>query len=105
MTKPKPFPLKLIEITKAVELAQPTPGLQALKTARFLEVKNDTIKYPEGIKSPNSAPNNGTNRYDNNFLLQFREVFKEKPSVDWDRTMKDTVGDGTDSARSSTILQ
>jgi translation initiation factor 4G len=103
--KQKPAALKL-ETTKTVEPAQPTAGMQALKTARFLEVKNDVINYPEGIKSPNPALNQNIKargqRYDNNFLLQFKEVFKEKPSTDWDRTLKDTVGDSTDSARPQT---
>jgi translation initiation factor 4G len=101
-SKQKPAALKL-ETTKTIEPAQPTAGMQALKTARFLEIRNEAINYPEGIKSPNPALNQivkgrGT-RYDNNFLLQFREVFKEKPSIDWDKVVKETVGDGTDSAR------
>jgi len=101
-TKNKPAALKL-ETTKSVEPAQPTAGMQALKTARFLEVKNlESFKYREGIQSPNPAKNDVKGRpmvYNPDFLLQFREVFKEKPSVEWDKTLKDTVGDGTDSAR------
>lgn len=101
-TKNKPAALKL-ETTKAVEPAQPTAGMQALKTARFLDVKNSEItKYREGIQSPNPALNNVKARpmvYDSNFLLQFKDVFKEKPSVEWEKTLKDTVGDGSESAR------
>ncbi|KAH7400679.1 hypothetical protein DE146DRAFT_611836 [Phaeosphaeria sp. MPI-PUGE-AT-0046c] len=72
-TRIKPAALKL-ETNKPVEPAQPTAGMQSLKSARFLQ-------------------------YDKDFLLQFQEVFKEKPSTDWDLKLKETVGDGTDSAR------
>ena len=92
--KPKPAHLKL-ETNKRVEPAEPTPGMQALKTSRFLEIKED-LKYPEGVSSPNPALNqNGTQKgraYDKDFLLQFQNVFKEKPTVDWDQKVKDTLG-------------
>jgi len=100
--KSKPSALKL-DTVKPVEPAQPTAGMQSLKSARFLQVKSELVAYPEGIMSPNPALNAGSrNRnqtYDKDFLLQFQEVFKEKPSVDWDMKLKETVGDGTDSAR------
>lgn len=100
--KPKPAALKL-ETATPVEPAQPTAGMQALKSARFLQVQSETVVYPEGIKSPNPALNQaGKSRgrkYDKDFLLQFQDVFKEKPSVDWDRKIKDTLGDSTDTAR------
>jgi translation initiation factor 4G len=104
--KPKPAHLKL-ETNKRVEPAEPTPGMQALKSSRFLEVKED-LKYPEGVKSPNPALNqNGTQKgraYDKDFLLQFQSVFKEKPTVDWDQKVKDTLGGGDEpgSARAGT---
>jgi translation initiation factor 4G len=101
-TKPKPAALKL-ETNKSVEPAQPTAGMESLKTARFLQIRNEAINYPEGIQSPNPALNQGAKNkgriYDKDFLLQFQEVFKEKPSVDWDFKLKETVGDGGDSAR------
>ncbi|KAH7139266.1 hypothetical protein B0J11DRAFT_575182 [Dendryphion nanum] len=101
-TKPKPAALKL-ETNKPVEPAQPTPAMQSLKSARFLQVKSELVNYPEGIMSPNPALNNTSKakgrQYDKDFLLQFQEVFKEKPSVDWDMKLKETVGDSTDSAR------
>lgn len=101
-TKPKPSALKL-DTVKPVEPAQPTAGMQSLKSARFLQVRNELVAYPEGILSPNPALNAGTRNkgrtYDKDFLLQFQEVFKEKPSMDWDMKLKETVGDGTDSAR------
>ncbi|UJO20114.1 Eukaryotic translation initiation factor 4 gamma [Fulvia fulva] len=91
--KPKPAHLKL-ETNKQVERAEPTPGMQALKSARFLELKEDA-KYPDGFKSPNPALNESRQKgkaYDKDFLLQFQNVFKEKPSVDWDLKVKETLG-------------
>lgn len=99
--KPKPAALKL-ETTKPVEPAQPTAGMQSLKTSRFLAVQGELNIYPAGVKSPNPALNQGKangRKYDKDFLLQFQEVFKEKPSVDWDSKLKETVGDGSESAR------
>ncbi|EME77413.1 uncharacterized protein MYCFIDRAFT_205490 [Pseudocercospora fijiensis CIRAD86] len=99
--KPKPAHLKL-ETNKPVERAEPTPGMQALKSSRFLELKEEA-KYPDGFKSPNPALNQAGQRkgraYDKDFLLQFQSVFKEKPSVDWDQKVKETLGPGDDSAR------
>ncbi|KAK3625338.1 hypothetical protein LTR22_023593 [Elasticomyces elasticus] len=94
--KPKPAHLKL-ETNKRVEPAEPTPGMQALKSARFLEIKEDA-KYPDGFKSPNPALNQGGAKkgraYDRDFLMQFQSVFNEKPTVDWDQKVKDTLGSG-----------
>ncbi|KAF2457948.1 armadillo-type protein [Lineolata rhizophorae] len=77
--------------------------MQALRSARFLHVQSESVKYPENIRSPNPALNvNGKRngrQYDKQFLLQFQEVFREKPSVDWDTKVKETVGDSSDSAR------
>jgi translation initiation factor 4G len=100
-TKQKPAALKL-ETKTPVEPAQPTAGMQSLKSARFLAVKADAVNYPEGIMSPNPAVNNGKNArhsYDVAFLMQFKEIFSEKPSLDWDMRLKETVGDSSDSAR------
>ncbi|KAK3679462.1 hypothetical protein LTR78_001023 [Recurvomyces mirabilis] len=92
--KPKPAHLKL-ETNKRVEPAEPTPGMQALKSARFLAV-NEELKYPDGFKSPNPALNDAGARkgkaYDRDFLLQFQNVFKEKPSVHWEQKIKETLG-------------
>jgi translation initiation factor 4G len=99
--KPKPAHLKL-ETSKRVEPAEPTPGMQALKSARFLEVKEEAF-YPAGVSSPNPALNTTGLRqgraYDKSFLLQFKDVFREKPSIDWDQKVKDTLGSSEDSAR------
>ncbi|KAI9682772.1 MAG: hypothetical protein M1822_006262 [Bathelium mastoideum] len=101
--KPRPANLKL-EMAKPVEPAQPTAGMQSLKSARFLQLQSESVTYPEGYKSPNPALNQGGKRqgmhYDKGFLMQFQEVFKEKPSVDWENRVKETLGgDGSDSAR------
>jgi translation initiation factor 4G len=102
--KPKPAHLKL-ETNKTVERAEPTPGMQALKSARFLALQEEA-EYPSGFKSPNPALNQSTQRkghaYDRDFLLQFQSIFKEKPSVDWDQKVRDTLGPGDDSARPNT---
>jgi translation initiation factor 4G len=99
--RPKPTMLKL-ETTKSVEPAQPTAGMQSLRSARFLQLQSEEVNYPAGIRSPNPALNQGARtqgrQYDKDFLLQFQEVFKEKPSVDWDKTLKETLGE-PDSAR------
>ena len=103
-SKSKPSNLKL-DMNKTIEPAQPTAGMQSLKSARFLQVRSELVNYPEGILSPNPALNASTKNkgrtYDKDFLLQFQDVFKEKPSTDWDLKLKETVGDGTDSARPS----
>jgi translation initiation factor 4G len=96
-SKPSPLNLQL----RTTEPAPPSAQLTALRSARPLEnLKN--LAYPEGIQSPNPALNplaNATKfKYDKEFLMQFQNVFTEKPSVDWDQRMKETVGD-TESAR------
>ncbi|CAD0098375.1 unnamed protein product, partial [Aureobasidium mustum] len=100
--KSKPANLKLDTI-KNVEPAQPTAGMQSLKSARFLEIKSDQFSYPEGFKSPNPALNQTGKRvgkeYDMDFLLQFQSIFKEKPTVDWDLRVKETLGEGEGSGR------
>ncbi|KAF1978479.1 hypothetical protein BU23DRAFT_225384 [Bimuria novae-zelandiae CBS 107.79] len=100
-TKPKPSHLKL-DTHKSVEPPAPTPGMMSLKSARFLQVQSELVKYPEGILSPNPALNVGTKSkgkvYEPSFLLQFQEIFKEKPAVDWDMKLKETVGDSSESA-------
>ena len=93
--KQKPAALKL-ETTKSVEPPQPTPQLQALRTARKINLIND-ISYPAPISSPNPALNanaKGNNmRYDRAFLMQFQRAFTEKPSENWSDRLKETVGD------------
>ena len=103
VNKPRPANLKL-ETAKPVEPAQPTAGMQSLKSARFLQLQSESVNYPEGFKSPNPALNQGGKRqgkqYDKDFLMQFQDVFKEKPSMDWESKVKETLGsDGSDSAR------
>lgn len=97
----KPAALKL-ETNKAVEPPQPSAAMKALHSARFVEDLSK-ITYPSSVASPNpalnsSAPADRRFHYNKEFLLQFQPVFKEKPSIDWDARVKDTVGD-SESAR------
>lgn len=103
----KPAALNLAPLnTKPVEPPQPSAALQSLKSARFLQVMDQDI-YPEGIKSPNPATNvavakkGKTFKYDANFLMQFRGVFTEQPSVEFHQQVKSLIGDGPQSARSA----
>ncbi|KAL1902559.1 hypothetical protein Sste5346_001001 [Sporothrix stenoceras] len=103
----KPSALNLAPInTKSVEPPQPSAALQSLKTARFLRDPT-AIMYPKGIQSPNPALNPAVNKkgnfkYDTGFLLQFKDVFVEKPSLDFDTQVKQLIGDGEGSSRSGT---
>ncbi|KAH8154319.1 uncharacterized protein LAJ45_02087 [Morchella importuna] len=88
-----PHPLNLQ--IKTNEPAPPSAALTALKSARFIE-NIGSVNYPSGILSPNPALNpaaSGKFKYEKDFLLQFQGVFTEKPSVDWDKTMRETVGE------------
>lgn len=103
---PKPQALNLAPLnTKAVEPPQPSAALQSLKTARLLDVIKTDI-YPPGINSPNPALNaavakKGTSfKYDSAFLLQFKNVFTEQPSLDFHQQVKNLIGD-SDSGRSA----
>ncbi|TRX94807.1 hypothetical protein FHL15_004268 [Xylaria flabelliformis] len=97
---PKPQALNLTSLnTKAVEPPQPSAALQSLKTARLLDIIKTDI-YPPGINSPNPALNaavakKGTSfKYDAAFLLQFKTVFTEQPSVDFVNQVQKLIGDG-----------
>ncbi|PGH16720.1 hypothetical protein AJ79_01593 [Helicocarpus griseus UAMH5409] len=92
----KPAALKL-ETTKTVEPPQPSAAMKSLQTARFLEDPSK-VTYPSAIVSPNpalnaNAPSDRKFKYNKEFLLQFQSVFKEKPSIDWDSRVRETVGD------------
>jgi len=97
----KPAALKL-STSKPVEPAQPSAALMSLRSARFITSVQD-VQYPPSIASPNPALNTnapmGKFKYNTGFLVQFQQVFTEKPSEDWLNKVKDTVGDMTDSAR------
>ncbi|KAF7131054.1 hypothetical protein CNMCM5793_004041 [Aspergillus hiratsukae] len=97
----KPAALKL-ETTKAVEPPQPSAAMKALQSARFVDDLSK-INYPASIVSPNpalnaNAPADRKFHYNKEFLLQFQSVFKEKPSIDWDARVRETVGE-TDTSR------
>lgn len=92
----RPAALKL-ETSKQVEPPQPTPAMKALQSARFLNPTQ--VAYPSAFASPNpalnrNAPSEKGFKYNKEFLLQFQNVFKEKPSLDWDAKVRDTLGDG-----------
>lgn len=98
----KPAALKL-ETNKTVEPPQPSAALKSLQTARFLEDPSK-ITYPSSIVSPNpalntNAPADRKFKYNKEFLLQFQNVFKEKPSLDWDTKVRETVGDTSSDSR------
>jgi translation initiation factor 4G len=91
-----------LETSKQVEPPQPSAAMKALRSARFLEDPT-TIEYPGTVASPNpalnkNAPADRKFKYNKEFLLQFQNVFKEKPSLDWDAKIRDTIGDGGDSS-------
>ncbi|KAI1945317.1 hypothetical protein LOZ12_003917 [Ophidiomyces ophidiicola] len=100
----KPAALKL-ETNKTVEPPQPSAALKSLQTARFLDDPSK-ISYPSSIVSPNpalntNAPADRKFKYNKEFLLQFQNVFKEKPSLDWDTKVRETVGDTSTDSRGS----
>lgn len=98
-SKPSPLDLRV----KTNEPGPPSAALTALRSARFID-NFGSINYPANILSPNPALNPAASsgfKYEKDFLLQFQTVFTEKPTVDWDKTMKDTVGE-PDSARPQT---
>ncbi|KAL9046596.1 MAG: hypothetical protein Q9214_000603 [Letrouitia sp. 1 TL-2023] len=109
--KQKPAALKL-ETVKPVEPPQPSAQLLSLRSARRITSINDVV-YPPSIASPNPALNTtapmGKFRYEQNFMIQFKPVFLEKPSEDWTEKIKETLGSDeppsarTGSARSSTM--
>lgn len=100
--KQKPGPLKL-ETSKPVEPPQPSAALKSLHSARFLDDLS-RVQYPPSIVSPNpalnaNAPADRKFKYNKEFLLQFQNVFKEKPTLDWDIRVRETVGEPSDSGR------
>lgn len=92
-----------LDTKKSIEPTEPSATLQSLTTAKRLEDPTK-ISYPEGIESPDSsltanAPADRKFKYDKEFLLQFQNVFKEKPTLDWDSKIREALGDGESSAR------
>lgn len=94
-----------LNTTKAVEPPERSATLKSLESARRLDDPTK-IDYPSGIASPNpalnaNAPADRKFKYNKEFLLQFQQVFKEKPSLDWDAKIKEALGDGGDSTASA----
>lgn len=101
--KPKPAALKL-ETSKPVEPGQRSAQLTSLMSARRLLNISD-VQYPSGFVSPNPALNTkappGKFNYDRNFLMQFSRVFVEKPSDNWETSLKQIMGDAEPSTARS----
>lgn len=98
-------PAELTLNTKAsTEPPEPSATLKSLQSAKKLDSLD--ISYPSGIISPNpavnpAAPADRKFKYNKEFLLQFQNVFKEKPSLDWDQKIREALGHD-DSARPQT---
>jgi len=94
-----------LDTKKTAEPPEPSATLKALTSARKLEDPSK-ISYPDGIVSPNPALNSNAPadrkfKYNKEFLLQFQNVFKEKPSLDWDQKLATALG-SDDPARPQT---
>ncbi|KAJ5113303.1 hypothetical protein N7456_001837 [Penicillium angulare] len=83
-----------LDTAKPTEPLRPSAAMKSLQNAKFLEDLAKVI-YPSAITAPNAALNTTGRRfhYDRDFLLQFQTAFKDKPSVDWDIRIRDTLGD------------
>lgn len=95
-----------LDIKKSTEPAEPSATLKSLTTADRLQ-DITKVSYPEGIDAPTSslnaaAPADGKFKYNKEFLLQFQDVFKEKPTLDWDTKIREALGEGDSSARPGT---
>jgi translation initiation factor 4G len=96
-SRKKPSALKL-DALQRFEPEMPTPGQISLRSARFIWFGYMTSArcarlYPKGILAPTtgSKPNlkSEGHRYERDFLLQFQEVCREKPTVGWDKRIHD----------------
>ncbi|KAJ5915179.1 hypothetical protein N7454_011291 [Penicillium verhagenii] len=98
-TAKKPSALKL-DTPKPTEPTEPSAAMKSLQNAKFIE-DLAKIVYPSSITAPDLSLNSTGRRfhYEREFLLQFQAAYKDKPSVDWDIRIRDTVGDPTQSAR------
>lgn len=104
----RPAALNLAPLkTGSVEAPPQSAAMQALKSSRFLTIK-DEIKYPAGIASPNpsinatAAKKGGSFKYDSTFLLQFQKVFTEQPSTEFSQQVKALIGDSGGDRSAST---
>ncbi|KAJ5172501.1 hypothetical protein N7492_005094 [Penicillium capsulatum] len=98
----KPAGLKL-DTPKPSEPQQPSAAMTSLQNAKFLEDLSKVL-YPTSITAPNpalnaAAPTGRRFHYDRDFLLQFQVAYKDKPSIDWDSRVRETLGDPDASSR------
>lgn len=98
----KPAGLKL-DTPKPTEPPQPSAAMKCLQNAKFLQDLSK-VTYPSSVTGPNlalnaSSPAGRQFHYDRDFLLQFQTAYKDKPSIDWDNRVRETLGDPADSSR------
>lgn len=98
-TAKKPAGLKL-DTPKPTEPTEPSAAMKSLQNAKLIDDLAKVV-YPSSVTGPNLALNSDSRRfrYERDFLLQFQAAYKDKPSVDWDIRIRETVGDPTQSAR------
>ncbi|KAI1614951.1 translation initiation factor eIF-4F [Exophiala viscosa] len=92
-----------LDTKKPIEPPEPSATLKSLQASQKLDDLSK-VSYPTDITAPDSslnadAPADRKFKYDKEFLLQFQDVFKEKPTLDWDLRIRDALGDGDSSAR------
>lgn len=95
---------KPISLARLQTAGPTTPSAQQLALQSAQLVRDiSSIEYPKDVKPPESVGDSTTDivlhRYDTDFLLQFRIVCTSKPSLDWDKRLKEAMGEGSDSAR------
>ncbi len=94
-----PLDLPLLEAKEDELPEQPSSTLNALRSSTFIQDLR-VVDYPDSITPPDSTLNvnssAGKFKYDQQFLLQFQDVFTEKPAVDWEKRMKEVLGDSDD---------
>ena len=86
-------------VPPSLSITPVSDGLQAaaLKKASFITGADVLLKYPDGINAPNPQVIQTFGQkgfhYDPEFLIQFKDIWKDKPSEDWDSHIKETMGD------------
>ncbi|KAI9707183.1 MAG: UDP-glucose 6-dehydrogenase 1 [Candelina mexicana] len=93
--KPAALDLGMATITE-IDSPLPIAAIQPLRSPRFTNQIKD-VTYPGSVSSPNPALNATAPtkkfKYETKFLLEFKEVFTEKPGPDWDLKMQEIFSD------------
>lgn len=83
------------EILEQLESHDPTSGMLALQASRFLSTRDEFV-YPGAFQPPTEVYTSDGRRkpfvFDKDFLLQFPNVFTEKPCLDWDLRIQQIFG-------------